>query len=371
MWLIHIHRRRSADGFTLVELLVVIAIIGILVALLLPAIQAAREAARRSQCQNNVHNLGLGALNYHDTHSSLPVGVSNPRKANGDFEYMNGGQMTATNAKFFANWAIQILPFIEEQALYDSFVLYDEAPVGTALNDFANRVERGTELAYMLCPSDVGRGNFCSASGGNWARGNYGLNMGLGFLWNHRDPDDADNPWRHQCGRGVAGVNRGATVAQIEDGTTKTIMFGELRVGLSERDRRGTWAMPMVGSNLLAEQASNYGCGPNCCDPGADDITDQALIEADVGPDRLRQECMTMGWDNSVSITLRSKHPGGVHVAMCDGAVRFVSNDIQSIPLGPGYRVPPDNRCPREDAFGVWQRINSANDGYVLDGSEY
>jgi prepilin-type N-terminal cleavage/methylation domain-containing protein/prepilin-type processing-associated H-X9-DG protein len=359
MWLIHIHSGRSADGFTLVELpfdtigavskrkrdaftlvelLVVIAIIGILVALLLPAIQAAREAARRSQCQNNVHNLGLGALNYHDTHSSLPVGVSNPRKANGDFEYTNGSQMTATNGKLFANWAIQILPFIEEQSLYDSFVLYDEAPVGTALNDFANRVERGTELAYMLCPSDTGRGNFCSASGGNWARGNYGLNMGLGFLWNHRDPDDADNPWRHQCGRGVASVNRGATVAQIEDGTTKTIMFGELRVGLSERDRRGTWAMPMVGSNLLAEQASNYG---------------------------------GMGWDNSVSITLRSRHPGGVHVAMCDGAVRFVSNDIQSIPLGPGYRVPPDNRCPREDAFGVWQRINSANDGYVLDGSEY
>ena len=368
MWIVQ--RRRSANGFTLVELLVVIAIIGILVALLLPAIQAAREAARRSQCQNNVHNLGLGALNYHDTHSSLPVGVSNPRKANGDYEYTNGAQMTASNAKLFANWAIQILPFIEEQALYDSFVLYDEAP-GTALNDFPNRPERGTELAYMLCPSDNGRGNFCSASGGNWARGNYGLNMGLGFLWNHRDPEDPDNPWRHQCGRGVAGVNRGATVAQIEDGTTKTIMFGELRVGVSERDRRGTWAMPMVGSNLLAEQASNYGGGPNNCEEGADDITDRALIENDVGIDRLRIECMTMGWDNSVSVTLRSKHPGGVHVAMCDGAVRFVSNDIQSIPLGPGYRVPPDNRCPREDGFGVWQRINSANDGYVLDGSEY
>jgi prepilin-type N-terminal cleavage/methylation domain-containing protein/prepilin-type processing-associated H-X9-DG protein len=365
-------RRRSSAGFTLVELLVVIAIIGILVALLLPAIQSAREAARRSQCQNNLHNLGLGALNYHDTHKELPVGVSNPRKANGDYEYTNGGQMTASNAKLFPNWAVQILPFIEEQALYDSFVLYDEGPtIGTALNDFANRAERGAELAYMLCPSDAGRGNFCSASGGNWARGNYGLNMGLGFLWNHRDPDDPDNPWKHQCGRGVAGVNRGATVSQIEDGTTKTIMFGELRVGLSERDRRGTWAMPMVGSNLLAEQASNYGGGPNYCEEGADDITDRALIETDVGIDRLRLECMTMGWDNSVSVTLRSRHPGGVHVAMCDGAVRFVSNDIQSIPLGPGYRVPPDNRCPREVGFGVWQRINSANDGYVLDGSEY
>src|SRR5688572_17381500 len=82
-------RRRLARGFTLVELLVVIAIIGILVALLLPAIQAAREAARRSQCQNNLHNLGLGALNYHDTHKSYPIGVSNPQKANGSFEYTN------------------------------------------------------------------------------------------------------------------------------------------------------------------------------------------------------------------------------------------------------------------------------------------
>lgn len=392
MWLDH--RRPSANGFTLVELpldrlgavskckrsaftlvelLVVIAIIGILVALLLPAVQAARESARRTQCQNNLHNLGIGAQNYNDTHKSYPTGFSNPRKANGAEEYTSGMQMTASNARFFANWAIEILPYVEEQPLYDSFVLYDEGPtVGTALNDFPNRAGRGTVLSYMLCPSDNGRSSFCSMSGGNWARGNYGYNMGLGFFWAHRVPTDEQYPWKRQCGRGVGGVNRGATVAQIEDGTTKTILFGELRVGLSERDRRGTWAMPMVGSNLLAEQASNFGGPPNDCFLGNDDITDRALIEADVGVERLELECMTMGWDNSVSITLRSRHPGGVHVAMCDASVRFVSDNVHFIRLPAGYEDRGGTgRCWPQEGFAVWQRLNSSNDGYVIDGSEY
>jgi prepilin-type processing-associated H-X9-DG protein len=277
--------------------------------------------------------------------------------------------MTQTSAKLFANWAIQILPYIEEQALYDSFTLYDEVP-GTTLGDFVNKKARGTEIQYMLCPTDMGRATFCSKSGGNWARGNYGLNVGLGFLWDHLDA--AKDPWKRRCGRGIASVNRGATMSQIEDGTSKTILFGELRIGLSERDRRGTWAMPMVGSNLIAETASNFGGPPNDCQLGNDDITDRAEIEADVGLPQLQAECMTMGWDNSVSVTIRSRHPGGAHVALADGSVRFISDDIQSSVLGPGYNDPATGACPTgEAAFGVWQRLNSANDGFSVDGSAY
>ncbi|HEX5472682.1 MAG TPA: DUF1559 domain-containing protein, partial [Lacipirellulaceae bacterium] len=355
-----------------VELLVVIAIIGILVALLLPAIQAAREAARRTQCQTNLHNLSLGVLNYDDAHKSFPYAISNPLNPNtGNHEYTTGQQMTASTAKLYANWAIQVLPMIEEQPLYDSFVLYEEA-TGTALNDFANRTPRGTQLQVMLCPSDEGRGQYCSMSGGNWARGNYGLNVGLGFIWDQLDESAARYPWRLRCGRGVATVNKGAKISQIEDGTSKTIMLAELRVGLSDKDRRGTWAMPMVGSNLVEETASNFGGPPNDCEPGNDDITDEEAIEADVGIARLTAECMTMGWNNSASVTVRSRHPGGAYVALCDGSVRFITDNINCVRLGPGFTDPTTGVCPdQEAAFGVWQRINSANDGFTLSGSEY
>jgi prepilin-type N-terminal cleavage/methylation domain-containing protein/prepilin-type processing-associated H-X9-DG protein len=368
-------------AFTLVELLVVIAIIGILVALLLPAIQAAREAARRTQCQTNLHNLALAVLNFHDTKKQFPVAINNPKviPANGQFVYAGGGDSTKTSANFYANWAIQILPYTEEQGLYDSFLFYEEvdpaspgAPSRAALNNFANKTPRGTALQVMLCPSDSGvtANNFCSQAGGNWARGNYGLNVGLGFIWDHFLTTDASYPWSLPCGRGYASVNKGAKISQIEDGLTKTIMLGELRVGLAEVDRRGTWAMPLVGSNLIGETASNYGGGPNACEDGIDDITDQELIQSTVGLEILRSECMNPGWNNSVSVNMRSKHPGGVHAAMGDGSVRFISDNVENNNLlGPGYlengRTGP---CIEQD-YAIWQRLNSANDGFPINDS--
>jgi prepilin-type N-terminal cleavage/methylation domain-containing protein/prepilin-type processing-associated H-X9-DG protein len=363
------YRRRLPAGFTLVELLVVIAIIGILVALLLPAIQAAREAARRTQCQNNAHNLAIGAQNYHDSYKAYPNALTVPVGSNGNPVITSGPNLAGPSARLFANWAIEILPFIEEQALFDQFVLYDEAPVGTALGDFANRNARGTQLQYMLCPSDTGRENLCALSGGNWARGNYAYNLGLGFTFDHLSPDDVNNyPWTQRCGRGVGGLNRGAKVSQIEDGTSKTIMFGEIRVGLSPNDRRGTWAMPMVGSNIIAEQASNFAGGPNDCQPGTDDLADGDKVLAEVGEANLLAECMMPStYYFSVSSVVRSRHPGGVHVAMCDSSVRFVSDSIEATVVGPGYR----NQCPHQEQFGVWQRLNSSNDGHDVDGSAY
>jgi prepilin-type N-terminal cleavage/methylation domain-containing protein/prepilin-type processing-associated H-X9-DG protein len=386
------NRQRRAVGFTLVELLVVIAIIGILVALLLPAIQAAREAARRTQCQTNLHNLAIGALNYHDIYKTFPVAISNPDlldangQPTGNLAYGGGADMTNPNARLYPNWAIQILPFIEEQPLYDAFTFPDEeAPggggYGNNLASASNRPYIATELAYMLCPSDIGRGNPLNIHPSNtpvppfWGRGNYGLNVGLGFIWEHLTAEGDDRPWYRQCGRGVAGINKGAKITQIEDGTTKTIMLGELRVGLSPRDRRGVWAMPMVGSNLIAETASNFGGPPNDCEPGNDDLTDGNVVIADVGPETLRAECMmpTESWFHSVSITMRSRHPGGVHVAMCDGSVRFISDNVQFVRLGPKYEVSINGilRCPDPEGFGIWQRLNASNDGYVVDGGSF
>ncbi|MEX2091260.1 MAG: DUF1559 domain-containing protein [Pirellulales bacterium] len=383
--------RAGARAFTLVELLVVIAIIGILVALLLPAIQAAREAARRTQCQTNLHNLALGVLNYHDSQKTFPYAVYVPIiPATGKHLYVGGQNMTGPTTQFQPNWAIQILPYIEEQALYDSFLFYDEplpggsGPSTASLNTATNRIPRGAQLQYMLCPSDLGAtsNNFCSLSGGNWARGNYGLNYGLGFIWDSLNAitepssDSAErNPWNRHCGRGVATVNKGARIAQIEDGATKTILLGELRIGVGERDRRGTWAMALAGSNLLGQQASNGTGPPNDCSPYNDDLTDYAAVVADHGEEYLISECMMpynlSDWNNSVQTTVRSKHPGGAHVALCDGSVRFISDNVQTVPIPRHYEDETTGVCPTEGAFGIWQRLNSSNDGYVVDDSTY
>ena len=120
-----VRRRHFARGFTLVELLVVIAIIGILVALLLPAIQAAREAARRTQCQTNLHNLALGMQNYHDTNKTFPYAIADP-VVNGSVVFSGASMSSSGSPHLVANWVIMILPYIEERALYDSFLLYWE-----------------------------------------------------------------------------------------------------------------------------------------------------------------------------------------------------------------------------------------------------
>ena len=217
-----IHRRQFARGFTLVELLVVIAIIGILVALLLPAIQAAREAARRTQCQSNLHNVALGVLNYCDTNKSFPYAVFDPVDPSIGRAVFTGAQLSGPSGSphLMENWVIAVLPYIEEKALYDSFLLYWEPnpntptqPSRAEISTIFNKVPRGQQLPWMLCPSDSGTSvGPCALSGGNWARGNYVINGGLGFPFSNID--DRLNPdqwaWGLQGQRGVAAINMGA-----------------------------------------------------------------------------------------------------------------------------------------------------------------
>jgi prepilin-type N-terminal cleavage/methylation domain-containing protein len=383
--------KRSLAGFTLVELLVVIAIIGILVALLLPAIQAAREAARRSQCQNNMKNLGLAMLNFEQTKKIFPVGVQTEEKdAVGNFYQQT--YLTTDGTRLYRNWAVLILPYMEEQALYDSFIWKQaDGRLQTLVSNNvsaanaggkpanSNLIARSTELTVMLCPTDDGRGkpyiDPVSAGAGRWARGNYGYNVGLGLIMNNRSNDGTNSYWSKTavnsatnetvyCGRGVGGVDTACTISQIADGTTHTLMLGELRTGSTQSDRRGVWAMEMVGSNLLGQHASNYAGGPNDCNPGGDDMRDNQKIVDESSEATLKSDCMmpfvSGGWNHSVQVISRSKHVGGIFAAMCDGSVQFISDYVQIGDFIAGVSCDPKY-------FGVWQRLNCPDDGYAVD----
>jgi prepilin-type N-terminal cleavage/methylation domain-containing protein len=341
--------RRTA--FTLVELLVVIAIIGILVALLLPAVQAAREAARRAQCQSNLKNVALAALNYESNQKILPIGSVFPMNANGTVPSIQ------TNMDFRESWAVLILPQLESQALFDAFVFKHPttgAPI--PMRDAQNLDERGTVLPIMRCPTDqYNQVKYQGGPGGaNWARGNYAANVGLGALhpfpqfptqpagimgpdscgWNGVNPATGTkcNPDGHQFSRGVMGINASSTIKQITDGTSKTIMLGEIRAGIDDRDPRGTWAFGHAGGNLLAFHGwGSDGNGPNFCGQFADDVGGNNF-ECDGAV--ARNECMPCyggkPGDPFDGATTRSMHVGGLFVAMCDGSVQFISEDIET-----------------------------------------
>jgi prepilin-type N-terminal cleavage/methylation domain-containing protein/prepilin-type processing-associated H-X9-DG protein len=351
--------RSRVDGrraFTLVELLVVIAIIGILVALLLPAIQAAREAARRTQCASQMHNVALAVLNYESARKVLPNGMT-----------MDPAEATSidTLTKYGPNWIISILPQMEEQATKDAFAPSLFKPVGSGffgVNDGAgapaadlqmNQKARAKVIPALLCPSDpfaqvlYQGGAAGSVHGKNYGRTNYAGNQGRAFI-HHFDQGDtdrgpktqgwADNPQSTNvglrnsgsCQRGVMGVNTAVTLRRVTDGTSKSMMIGEIRAGVTENDGRGVWALGHAGASLLAKFGSGGDDGgPNNCMPSSDDVYSDVCSGALINQGQI--ECMTCsGGGLYDQQTVRSMHPNGAHVAMVDGSVQFISNDIES-----------------------------------------
>jgi len=332
--------RQIRAGFTLVELLVVIAIIGVLVALLLPAVQTAREAARRTQCKNHFKQIGLALHNYHDVQKILPPAA----------QFWNGDD-ARTSDNFRANWIIMILPFMEQQALYESFDFKEPISHGN------NRNSRGIKVPGLLCPSDgftrIKFKGLTSTEGDNWQRGNYAANGHASFI--------QDNGFSDDRRRGVMGINVSLRFSEISDGLSNAMMAGEVRAGITDEDRRGVWAMGTAGASSLFK----HGCGgdangPNAPNERSDDIEGCNLLYTSPGLARLNATRMGC-WQTcnaSQQATVRSTHPGGTVILIADGSVHFISETVQTT----GEHGP----CTTPEA--VWDRLISSGDGEVIPG---
>lgn len=391
-------RISKRPGFTLIELLVVIAIIGVLIALLLPAVQAAREAARRAQCVNNIKQLLLGLHNFESTNGTFPKGVNEPY-CNG-LDYNSGSDALGSDQTepFGPNWAVMILPYLEQQNLYNaSNVLaypgwagpYNNvaSPAETAPNanlynmDWANSTLRGTRLAVFVCPTDSYNGpdkffytpsDFASypqlapmdQRNGvpltNWARGNYGAVQGA------TDPDhqlsgSADlgaSPFKGYTKTGMMGLNFGSKISDVTDGLSNTCAIGELRAGLNSMDIRGTWALGLAMASLCGH-AKPYNPTPNNLKgfsfPNCDDGGDEMQAGAILGPLFPNAAQMGMGFNCGGGMfnsggQCRSQHPGGVNMGFGDGSVKFIKNSISQ---------------------WTWYQILVREDGTVLSADSY
>jgi len=305
---------RHPRGFTLIELLVVIAIIAILVALLLPAVQQAREAARRSSCKNNIKQIGLALHNYHDTHSKFPYS-----SANNAMVWKQSGDQILNQS----GWTM-LLPYLEQSALYDQFDFtaaqrdslfsgWSATSAGTVMGTSAaiaaNMELTKTIIDVFQCPSDANAETYnsatsyygCGVSGS--AMTNYGFSVSSGTgPW---------GLWRNEgtTTRALFGENSDSEIASIKDGTSNTVMVCET----TRRVRDGTgnyWGCSVYagnGVNLAHSRGINYWL---CCS-WSPPMTEQT------------------GVLGSYSMP-GSSHPGGCMILLADGAVRFLSENIDA-----------------------------------------
>ncbi len=329
----------KSRAFTLVELLVVIAIIGILVALLLPAVQSARESARRTQCTNNLKQIALASHNHHDTNGRLPEAVQMSYFTAPQAKLGTGQDF---NQQFGPNWAVLILPFIEGGNAFSNFEVDEYRKSGAQ----TWRGIRNQKFAFYRCPSDGRPRDPFSNAGGDWARGNYAANAGPS--WWYLTPKGAipTSGYESDPGLGLAGpvmsANYGAKFNDVLDGLSNTLTFAEVRVGWERRDVRGTWAIGLPGASVICAHAIGDCRFPNDDLPKSDDIQDCNLFwNATLGP-KHKLGCSPDNWYN-MQAQARSMHVGGVvQYALGDGSVKSVIRNIDQ---------------------AIWFRLNSPNDG--------
>ena len=403
-------RNARSSGFTLVELLVVIAIIGILIALLLPAVQAAREAARRMQCSNNLKQVSLAAHTFHDAHKRFPSNGEDAiwmgmAPANGPGPFCDPWPWgTRTRQHGVDQWSafVCMLPFVEQIALYDQLKGYcDAAAPHYDLDDWAAwipnadpndvRIMRdgsthpfATAIAGYVCPSDGNAGE----RGGRHATASYRLCRGdwiIGDYWGENDRN-----------RGIARRGRwGAmTIAICSDGTSNTLFASESLTAASNQDSnfkrsiarnvgglhggtaslclayRGTSSSFVTGTEIMNGKGASW----------ANHRTMYTGFMTALAPNL--PSCAAYGgaddwgYDNNILLTATSNHTGGVNVGLCDGSVRFISDGVNAgdptrrlgetaadAPGGEGDRGGYGHQWNGPSTMGVWGGLATPGGG--------
>lgn len=323
-------------GFTLVELLVVIAIIGVLVGLLLPAVQSSREAARRTQCANNLKQIGLGLHNYHAAQGMFPPGwirQENPYGASW-------------------GWSTYLLPYIEQGSIYEALDP-DETTLDEAALDPQLLPVLQTPISTYRCPSDAveilhpGNANLQPSIVGRVqgmpvAKANYVAVYGPGSLAERNPtPDAAYNGAAANAidnyGKGVFSKNSTTRIAKITDGTSNTLAVGE---------RAYHW--PPHSYATVAEYMAAFWCGiPH---------SSQSDWHSE-GPHWVVGHTFTFLHNNVNASALQgfsSRHPGGAQFVQCDGSVKFIGEDIDAT-----------NFYVDEPPIGLYQRLSHKSDGEI------
>lgn len=292
-------REARREGFTLIELLVVIAIIAILIALLLPAVQQAREAARRTQCKNNLKQIGIALHNYHDTHGMFPAG------------HMESG-IDGPSYRHQIGWLTYLLPYLDQANVYNLINFSQINPTLNAHQNPAFMPAGGTDVAVFICPSDpAGRNN------SDWAPTNYLGNQGTTCQSRNKD------------GNGLFGHNSWMKIRDITDGTSQTIAAAEILKGdFNTNTTRDNYIFSNAADANNIDTCQSF--PPNASDLGGVWLGGQAqnnLFSTNRSPNDRRFDCIAPNF-GCTNFASRSQHVGGVQVILADGSVHFLSENI-------------------------------------------